>query len=138
MLLQPVWAEVDQIIEYWAAGAAPPPSQAYSYPSASEPPPESHSSGWYASSSSHVSQQPPPPSSQPPHRAASAAPGHGAPPPPPHPWVELPIYYNTVRPVPRRARAGRAAPSLPGASQVTGNLSWNRPRLVVMAGDREV
>lgn len=31
-------------------------------------------------------------------------------------WIELPIYYNTV----------------------TGTCSWERPRLVVMAGNREL
>lgn len=49
-------------------------------------------------------------------KQVDAAPAASSSPPLPPDWIELPIYYNTV----------------------SGNLSWNRPRLVVMAGDQEI
>ena len=48
--------------------------------------------------------------------AAPAAPAAAPADPLPPDWVELPIFYNTV----------------------TGATSWERPRLVVMAGDRQM
>ena len=48
--------------------------------------------------------------------AAPAAPAAAPADPLPPDWVELPIFYNTV----------------------TGATSWERPRLVVMAGDRQI